>query len=147
MKNGKTYRPDWLKKQRGLLYRGPRNPNYWGKFRIVKKFADELERDGWRVTHEDVRRMLNYLQRGYTTDSQTISRLLHSVGGKRRKKYANGHRVEVTHGDSKKIFDSLNKAADDQECSPESVRKWAIAQKPNRRGQTWRYVDPLRLRS
>lgn len=137
-----------LQKQRGLRYGKASKDAYYGKFRIARKFVETLRTEGWRVTHDDIREMLDYLQRGYTTDSQTISRLLHTVGTKKEQKehkYPNGHPVEVSEGDRVTRYDSINKAADVHECSPESVRKWASTRRPNRRGQIWHYVDPARL--
>lgn len=149
--NGRKYRPEWLRKQKGLRYKTERaklQSRFMAKFKIVSRFTTELERAGWRVTHEDVRAMLVYLRRGYKTDAQSISRLIHTVGGTaHREKYSNGHRIEVLCGGTQRAFRSLNEAARAEGCSPESIRNWASSGTRNRRGQVWRFIDPEHLRT
>jgi hypothetical protein len=132
--NGRTYRPQWLKNQVGLRYHAERaklNSRYMSKFKIITRFAKELEKKGLRVTHRDIRAMLRYLKRGYRTDAQSISHLSYGFrrGDEQEKKYSNGHRVEVICGDERKVYRSLGDAARNERCSPESVRKWALSSK------------------
>ena len=145
------YDPPWLQEQRGLTYQTERTKErspFRRKSDIVATYIDELEALGERATHPVIRALLKSLNRGYATNSVAISRLLHGAGkGDPDYIFPNGHRVSVNDAKGVRQYKSLNKAADEEGCSPESVRQWAKSGKPNRKGQVWAFVDPARERS
>jgi hypothetical protein len=146
------YWPSWLDQQVGLTWASERKKVrkiFLARWKIVDRYAAELEARGKRVTHDQIRIVLKRLGRDYKANAQAISRLLHQSGARRNfERYANGHRVKVLNPDGTQLeYGSLNEAAGAEGRSPESIRKWATTRKANNRGQLWSFVDGVSKRS
>jgi hypothetical protein len=112
--------PEWLHDQVGRRYRGPRAAGYLSKLTIIRRFARDRAAAGQKVDHEVVRRLLERLDRGYSTSAKEISAalaLLRASGVVTP--FPNGHGVSV----EGKPYRSIREAAHQLGIGVETVRR------------------------
>jgi hypothetical protein len=124
------FSPEWIAWQ-GPLRRS--DPHFQSKVRLVRDYAEHLERRGERITYERMRAMLESMNRGYGLSRQEIhwGLYLSKVRAKMPLR-PNGKRVRV--GDN--TYRSIRAAARGEGCRQSTVVKRVEAGEPG-----WSFVD------
>jgi len=107
-----------------------------GRLRMIRRYADELSAAGRPVTTEVIRKMLTYLDRGYSLKADQIGFAL-------RQRYANGAVAKYTNSTAVVIegkrHRSIRAAAEAEGVSPQTVINRIRSNDPKWR--RWRRED------
>ena len=107
--------PEWLVQQRD---KRRRQPGYFSRRALTRRWVKELKANGREVTHDAIREMLAFLDRGYSLKPDQISRSLagfYKSGAVSR--MPNGHLVKI----EGQCYPSARAAAEAHSVSPQTV--------------------------
>lgn len=71
--------PDWVIDQRGRRYRDGSEIGYLNRTKLIRRYARHLQNQGDQPTFAAIRAMLIFVDRGYSTKPDQISRALSSL--------------------------------------------------------------------
>ena len=126
--------PDDLIQQRGKRYRAANQTGpYFKRSTLIVKFARHLKAQGKPVTHNAIKAMLTFMDRGYSLNADQISRALAGL-------YSNGTIPRMPNGRpvviEGKNFTSARSAAEALGLSPQTVLNRIASARPQWAGWT-----------